>query len=401
MTPLRRIIKTLLTTTCFTALWLGSGTATAQQKTDNADFPLPDDTLVAPIYYGRSEKGFDTIRSGFTRANDDSACVPKKALTLWQNLQTLKNSNTLMGPLLYKRATDLGIYYGFAKQSSTAALWNGYDGTVSVGTDKKYSPQYRLLCVSHETLHGVQDATGAMDTRMSWSIWSNQKECLSTEAAALVGEYLLALDFRHGGDSTYLADKLDFNPDLRTRLVAEFNAAAADSLPYADNLTAVGQQEFYSPFKDQSWLDFYNNWTLRGYLKDLSRGNLIKPGEGDYLIEMTQKTGYLSDDFNFTAGVDSLPANLFGTNTRMKQAFDYAECVRLGRTLGMEDSAYCARLDALMLDKNPYLGLDLDVIYKSADKTGNDVFDVMNDAVLHPLKYVARKTAAPVKKAAR
>jgi hypothetical protein len=332
------------------------------------------------IYSGR-----DSTRLAFLYANCALTAqtideVPDTALTLWENMQTLKNSTTIMGPALADFSARARIFYGYAKMSNTVGLWSSYNGLVEIANDAGYSQNFRLLCQTHETIHGIQSANKIDKEDMSWSIWDFQRACMADEAAAQVGEYLLALDFYHDSIPDLLNEKQDISTKVKTRLLKEFNAAQADSLPYAQDLAAVGESEFYTQFKDQGWLNFYNNWTLKHYITWLNYGWLKAPSEKTYGLETARKSGYISADFNFTAGIDSLPANLFGTNTRMKQAFDYAECTRLYRTRGEKDSLYLATLARLKKENNPYLGVDMKEVGKKLADPANklDALGVMD-----------------------
>jgi hypothetical protein len=64
----------------------------------------------------------------------------------------------------------------------------------------------------------------------------------------------------------------------------------------------------------------------------------------------------------------------------MKQAFDYAECARLGKTPGEQDSLYQAALCRLEADNNPYLGIDMKAVWKKLSDPANklDALGVMD-----------------------
>src|SRR3990172_1366001 len=83
--------------------------------------------------------------------------VPEEAKDLWQNMQTLKNSNTIIGPALADFSVKANIFYSHANMTATAGLWTSSDGIVRI-TNVSYAQDYLLLTQCHETIHGMQTA---------------------------------------------------------------------------------------------------------------------------------------------------------------------------------------------------------------------------------------------------
>ena len=391
--PLKRLLPYLLSGTFLTTAMFFGGTRISKGQvrsdgllphTETCDFlrstrlpPADSDTI---IYYGRDSTHLAFLQDNYARTAETEEQVPDTALTLWENMQTLNDSKTIMGPALGGFSIKANIFYGYSKMSNTVGLWSSYDGTVKITNNNRYSQNYRLLCQTHETIHGIQSANKIDKDDMSWSIWDFQRACMADEAAAQVGEYLIALEFYHDSIPGLLNEKADISAKVKGRLLQEWAAVQADTLPYARDLAAVGKSEFYTQFKDQWWLDFYNNWTLNYYIRCMKNNWLKAPSGKTYSLESARKSGYISPDFNFTAGLDSMPSNLFGTNTRMKQAFDYVECARLGRTLGEKDSVCLAAKARLKKEKNIYLGVDMNKVWEKLADPANklDALGVMD-----------------------
>jgi hypothetical protein len=393
--PLKRLLRGLMSGTFLTtSIFFGDMRSSKAQIRSEGYLPhvtethtlLSTKTIPAPAdsntitYEGRNSTRLAFLLCNDARTDETEDQVPDTALTLWENMQTLKDSKTIMGPALADFSIKANIFYGYSKMGNTVGLWSDYDGTVEITNDTAYSQNYRLLCQTHETIHGIQNANNIDDDDMSWSIWDFQRASMASEAAAQVGEYLMALEFYSDSIPVLMNETDDISAKVKKRLLNEWTTVQADSLPYARDLANVGKSEFYTQFKDQWWMDFYNDWTLNYYIKCMGNNSLSKPSGKSYSLESARKAGYISPDFNFTAGIDSMPSNLFGTNTHMKQAFDYVECVRLRRTLGDTNFLYLSTAARLKKEKNIYYGVNMSLVWeKLADpKNAKSALQVMD-----------------------
>ena len=291
--------------------------------------------------------------------------APKETKDLWENMQTLQNSKTIMGPALGYFSVWANVFYCRQDMAAdTGALWRQEDGVVWLTKDKSTSQHAHLLNQAHETIHSIQTSNdGYLD--MSWPIREFQMEIMSKEAAARVGETLVALELKHQGTEGPWNETLRQYSAKSAQISKFYDDEMKKNTPYAQALAAAGSAGFYTQFKIQPWLDYYNNSTLEYYIELMSKG-LLKPLSGNtYTLERAQKTGKISPQFNFTSGLDKLPsaAERFGTNIRMRQAFDYADLERLARTSGRKNPAYLQQLKQLEKDNNPYLGVDMKQIY--------------------------------------
>jgi hypothetical protein len=316
--------------------------------------------------------------------------VPKKAKDLWENMQTLKSSHTLLGPALADFSVKANVFYGHARLKSAVGMWTDQYGLVKVTKNKKYSQADDLLTQGHETIHGIQKSNGLTQEDKSWSIREFQMSMLSIEAAARVGEYLLALDLERDSIKAPWRALVKEDSTRSRKFRQDYDAVMAGNTPYAQALAAIGENEFYAQFKEQWWLNAYNDYLLRNYIEMLANGELEAPSGKKYGLESARKTGYISADFNFTACLDSLPSPqfLFGNNRRMQQAFAYVELKRLASTLGEKDPAYLKMLADLQKDQNPYLGVDLKQVQEvlSRQPDDNKVLKVMDTFVPKPKK---------------
>jgi hypothetical protein len=323
-------------------------------------------------YPGRNNGKLSTLFSSYAQTDYSPAQVPDTARTLWQNMQDMRNSLTVIGPMLADFSVKASIFYGYADMKGTVGLWYDYDGTVKVGNDNNNSQDERLLTQAHETIHAIQRTTEVRDQYLAWSLKDFQMSCVASEAAAEAGSHLLALEMKLDcidGPWNILEKE---NSTRAAQLLLNYNTAIASNTPYAQALAAAGKADFYAQFKKQWWLDFYNDRMLKRYINLMVDSTLHKPSEMEYTLETARKTGYISPEFSFTAGLDSLPSSqtLYGKNTRMQQASAYVELERLGYTLGRQDSLYLKTLAQLEKDKNPYLGVDLKLVDSTCKKGG-------------------------------
>lgn len=320
-------------------------------------------------YEGRDESTLKKLFDSCAQVNYSIDQVPEGAMKLWQYMQTLKDSKTIVGPPLADAAAKADIFYcGDSTPASPfgglIGLWTSKDGVVRVAANSRVSPEYLFMTQAHETIHGVQTAAGILDEDYSWSLADLQASVMSYEAAATAGEHILALEMHVAGKPGQW--KQEDNPQFDLNLEI-YKDAMRRGVPPAEALATIGALEFSAWFANQEQLDGYNNRILKRYVQLMVEGRLKPPSGSAYGLEDARKTGYISPAFNYTAKVDYIPSYeaRIGSNKRMREGFAYVECERLARTLGRNAPAYLEMLGRLEKEKNPYLGLDLKEVYES------------------------------------
>lgn len=358
-------------------------------------------------------------------ANQPEKEVPLQLMLAWHNMQTLKNSNTFLGPKIYNFSVDAKVLFNrdsivgipwsteeylSSLPSDTAALMRkalddlGYTGdtdapTVATWKDDKglvtVGPMtdtgFMLCAQTHELIHGIQRTTGVKQEDLSMSVWDFQAFLLSYEAAANVGENIIALELYYIDKREKAPWKYCLSADAESlyRVDSVFYDAIQKKTYYPRALEEAGRAAFYCRFEQQWWLDAYNGSVFCRYL-DWAMQNQLKPlSSKHYGVEQAKKTGYISEDFNLTAKVDSLPSNMFGNNDSMRQAFDWVNLLHIEKTAGKESVAYKENLKKLEDQKNPYLGVDPRIIYLTLEASRYKL------SVTSVLDYYANNTQQP------
>lgn len=337
-----------------------------------------------------------------TADQDEDEIHPSLSL-IWHNMQVLKESGTVMGPEIYdfsvdakvlfcrdtvagadwdakkyisqlspdtaaivqKALTDLG--YTGVSNAPTVATWQDDKGLVTIGPIKDTG--FVLIAQAHELIHGIQRTTGVKKTDRAWPIWTYQAALLSYEAAPKAAEKIIAIEM-------LLADQKKVGPFMHCLAEDKDGMGAASSIfttaykngsSYSEALEKAGSYAFCRQFKAQWWLDAYNETVFYRYFEWALKGELKPQSDKKYSLKKIRKTGYVSEDFNLTAKVDSLPSNLFGSNDAMRQAFDWVNLLHIEKTVGKESAAYKTTLKKLEERANPYLGIDPRILYLTLD----------------------------------
>lgn len=334
---------------------------------------MPADSLRYPDRNAEDSPKFYT----FTKQLHDQ--VDSSFITLWQNMQTLKTSQTIIGPALAKFSEEADLRYCYARMPSLLGFWHGTQGVVYVENfTYRLSPELQLIVQAHETLHALQQYNNLGMAPVNRTIYEFQLMQLSKEAAGWVSEYLVALELRERGMDEYWKCVASFDKTRAAEILTTWDNLRAAGVPYAAALEQTGKVAFYKQFERKEWLEKYNDGFLLNYLRAIDAG-LLEPISGQKIgLNEISKMGYISPEFNFTAGIDSLPSlgmGIFGGNARMAYAFDCAELWRIKMTEGMESATYkdlYARMKEL--DNNPYVELDM-----------RAVLDVCGNNKLYPL----------------
>lgn len=327
--------------------------------------------------------------------------VPENLKILWENMQFLKNSQTIIGPALADLSVKTDIFYCRIKIGhDLGGLFSKSAGLVGV-TSEDASPVDFLFAQIHETTHAVQKMNGVMGKDPSWSLKDAQAAILSYEAAAETAELITFIDVARTLEKESLVPYYKFIQKNMDALKV-FKDVRIKGMSYTDAFMETAAVKFRNQFKDQDWLNYYNDDVLEKYTGDMVLGKLTPPSGKTYSLDAARMTGYISPEFNFLAKLDRLPSEeeCFGNNKSMRQAFAYVENERLGYTLGRENASYQEGLKKLEKEKNPYLGVDLKEV------AGNSVplisflqrmnyFASLKKQAVHPASAAKKKGAHP------
>ena len=291
------------------------------------------------------------------------AQVPDATKDLWQNMQAMRQGEAI-GSKLYDFTKSANIYFCyFTLDKTEAGEWNDNDGIVRVADRGMPSQDNALTIQGHEIIHGIQRLTGVEAINPNWTIGEYQLMNLAFEDAARTGQLVIALDLAKAGNEGPLKDALSRYPEAKPAKAA-YDAAIGQNKTHREALQAAGAAGWAAHFGDRYWADSYNNRILAAFVQDVVSGAAAVPNGATYSLDTARKTGWISEDFNFTATIPALPPyeQRFGGNVQMRQAFDYVWVEHLGYRLGRNDPQYKAGLQQLLKENNPYVGVDLKVI---------------------------------------
>lgn len=296
-----------------------------------------------------------------------------------------------------------------------------------VGTGAQYVPQLgavmvpgrgaepaMLLRVAHEILHAAQDQHGLLAYHYDWNIESRLARNLSIESAALSFELLVAFEMKQRGDSSvwdhmrtrYAAQSAYGDARLYTLAEETWQAAKDAGKDDAAALRDTGRALWERMFESRAWLDFYLDFELSSYLRDVTSGALDGQGRinasglPQARIDAAGKTGGAG---SFTEGARVPPLDtLLAGNTRMRQAYAAVDLERHRRSLGENHARTRALLRAAEADGNPYLGVDLAAVYAQSrsqmfgDAEGRRRFTYIHDYMDAAIGRPPARAAAPV-----
>jgi hypothetical protein len=289
--------------------------------------------------------------------------VPKATQDLWRNLQTLRKGE-VMGKAIVEFSTRADVFHCyFSMSDSHAGEWFDNDGLVRI-SDKSTDIDYILTTQAHEVIHAAQRVNNLRTYDRSWRIADYQLMTLAHEGAARTGQMLVALELDKAGVPGPWKDMQSRFPENTKVIKAAYDAAITAGSSHADAMKAGGAAGWAQQFKTRDWADSYNQDILKDYITELVHGDKLAPNQKGYTLDRARLTGSISDKFNFTATLPSLPApaDRFGGNEQMRQAFEYVNLEHMARTQGRTTTGYKTELARLQADKNPYLGVDLSII---------------------------------------
>jgi hypothetical protein len=333
-----------------------------------------------------------------TQADYRPEQVPSASYALWENLQTLRKG-ALLGPALVDFSVRADVFHCYFDMSDkNVGEWHDDDGLVRVSNAAGISKDAALTTQAHELLHGIQRTTGVGAFNPAWTIADMQMDIMAYEAASKTVQYLVALEL--WDKDIQEPWRLLYNSyGVSDAATDAYDKAQRRKLPQAEVLKAAGAAAWTAQFKDSGWADSYNNQILASFIKELAGGRLEKPSSAHYTLETARRTGWVSDQLNFTADIAELPSyeQRFAGNSRMHQAFDYAELSRLRYTQGEWNASYKQELERLKRDGNPYIGVDLTAVDKELQKPGMTAtaLEVMNCFANLGCPAAAMPTAPP------
>jgi len=247
-------------------------------------------------------------------------------------------------------------------------------------------------------LHGVQHFTGVKTRNESWPIWEYQACLLSYEAAGVVAERIIGIELFQDGVHGPLAIVLAGDEAGVERIYDAYKQALKNGTPYARALEEAGKVAFYRQFETQWWLNGYNETVFLRYLDFWYRNDFKTPSsDNPYTLDRMRMTGYVSKDFNMTAGLDSIPANMFGDNDKMRRAFEWMNYHHVARTMGEGSLQGQELFTKLKAEGNPYMGVDPMLVYHLlvACNINLSVTSIMDYMAAHPF---TPQQAPPLKK---
>lgn len=267
--------------------------------------------------------------------------------------------------------------------------------------------------IAHEILHAAQDKSELLSYEHNWDIESRVTRNLSIEAAALSIEVLIAFEARLQGDNThwdYLQKRAGTQSaygDGGAYILADETWAKAKAAGKndADAIRDVGAALWNRAFENRPWLDFYLNFELQAYLRDITTGALDDQKEirtGGYVQSRIDAAGKIGTGESFTKGAALPPLEkLLAGNTAIRQAYAAADLERHRRSLGAEHPATVALRRAAEADGNPYLGVNLAHIMERSrahtfgDSEGKRKFSYLHEYMDDAAGRTRVQTAAP------
>jgi hypothetical protein len=209
----------------------------------------------------------------------------------------------------------------------------------------------------------MQRTTGVTKVDRSWTIAEFQMNTMAYEAAAHAAQDLIGLEMRDAGIPGPWKWATIESPLSSKAADAAYAQAAGAGQNHAAALSAAGAASWQAQFQSREWADGYNNLILAKFAENIVHGNAAAPSEAHYDLAQARRTGWVSPELNFTAGIDAVPAyaDRFAGNERMREAFDYLNLEHIAATRGRQSKPYLAELGRLEQGKNPYLGVDISV----------------------------------------
>lgn len=231
----------------------------------------------------------------------------------------------------------------------------------------------RALTMAHEIMHAAQDENGLLTYGYNWDMQSRVTRNLSTEAAAVASEYLIAFEAKLAGNNTYWSH-MSFQYlngiAMKNTVEQSYNDAIKTGVTHEQALRAAGRAAFENVFSNTWWRDFYLDGELRAYLQDIDKGrfdNARTTGHYQFGQSRIDRAGAVGRGVpSFTQGARFPDYNgLLAGNQKMRWAFEAADIARRARMTNGAQAVEPMRARAL-LGGNPYLDLDIVAISRAA-----------------------------------
>lgn len=307
----------------------------------------------------------------------------QRAPALWESFKTLRQNPTIVGQHVLDFSRRIDAFYCYASLPvGYQGRWQGGSGIAEVmaGLSDRGATMNTQV---HEAAHGMQDPA-LFSYQVEWNLDNRQMSQMAFEAGAMAIEALNAFELSLQGVPGPLAE---FQGIVAQDMKAAYDAHMEQGAGQRESLRKAGEAAWHAYFKLQTKLDFYGGMALRLYFIDIADGKIKDTPAGNYMLEKARQTGRLSDKFNLTADVATLPSydSRFGSNEKMREAYDFAELARLEAIAG-KNNIRCKQ-ERIRLEKagNRYLHVDVkEVAKKLAADEGLFILDVLDDAIRRP-----------------
>src|SRR5690606_21090727 len=140
-----------------------------------------------------------------------------------------------------------------------------------------------------------------------------------------------------------------------------------------DAYAYAGRAAFERVFEVERWRNYYLNFELLSYVRDITSGaldNTRRFTSNGFSSQKTAMSGRIgTGDASFTAGARRPPLDsLLARDEKMKWAYEAAELERYRRIYGADAQQTQSRRATYLLGGNPYLSLDLAAVLQTAER---------------------------------
>ena len=336
---------------------------------------------------------------------DDLEHFEKKMPKLFHALQAIQAYSPL-GKQLYDWAEKSGV--PFFEENLGDVMGRA---SSMITCHKQNSIALNISVLAHELMHTVQCREYKLLERSKRAnIRSYMVHGLNLEAAAVTSQirvmYEMKLNHQTEAWDDFMSQDSDWKgatgkkmmPWVKYQPIAKrfddvYQREIGKGKAMDDALREASHAAHRSYYRSQSLKNTYGNMYLKEYMEMILRGRFKRHGPKDLTSEKQALLMATLDDGTTLVDLDEIvlpktDKELFGTNIRMRQAFDYLECVRLVVSYGEKNNGFQKLLSRLQKEKNPYLGINLNEAMAKINqaaplKTPMEVMDEM--AGLPPL----------------
>ena len=352
---------------------------------------------------------------------DDLEHFEKKMPKIFHALQAIQAYSPL-GKQLYDWAEQSGVPF-FEEDLGNVM---GRAGSM-ITCHKQNSIALNISVLAHELMHTIQCREYKLLERpKKANIRSYMVHGLNLEAAAVTSQirvmYEMKLNHQNEAWDDFMSQDSDWKGPTGEKMMpwAKYQPIAKrfdevyqreidKGKDVDDALREASHTAHRAYYRSQSLKNTYGNMYLKEYMGMILRGHFKRHGPQEMISEKQALAMATLDDGKTLVDLDEIvlpktDKELFGTNIRMNQAYDYLECVRLVVSYGEKNNGFQKLLSRLQKEKNPYLGISLNEaivkINQAAPlKTPMEVMDEM--AGLPPLENVSPSFAKASDKKAK